>query len=166
MNLNLLPVPARSSSRYAGHYDRCDDAPRLLEILTESVDLALSSRVRATAQERFELAVELYHQLISLPLPDALRAEVEDATLALCARFPTQIRLNEAAGLCSKATKLKTPHRKIEYLVQARDLLASGVSEVVDGREELETALASVTHEIKRIRDTADGAPRSGTRVA
>jgi hypothetical protein len=100
----------------------------LIEIFTDSHKIALNSKDPATARGRFELAVEAYHQLMSIGLPADLRSSVQDAMTTLVDQFPIQVCLNEALGLYAKAGKLKTARRKLEYLRRARDVLHSGLA--------------------------------------
>ena len=123
-------IPDRSTSRYAGQYSRAIDASRLLEIFTDSHKIALSSKTAVTAQSRFELAIETYHQLISMGLSAENKASLQGAMNNLVAQFPIQICLNEAAGLCGKANKLKSAQRKLQYLVRAQDILRNGLATI------------------------------------
>lgn len=121
-------IPERSTSRYAGQYAQSVDPQRLLEIFTDSHKIALNSKDPATARSRFELAVEAYHQLMSMELPADLRSSVQNAVTTLADQFPIQVCLNEALGLYAKAGKLKTVRRKLEYLHRARDVLHAGLA--------------------------------------
>jgi hypothetical protein len=126
----MMPVviPKRSASRYAGQYAQCADPQRLLEIFSDSHRIALSSKNPETARTRFELALELYHQLLSLGLPADLRSSIQGAMCALVEQFPVQVCLNEAIGLCEKARKLKTARGRLEYLHRAEDVLRAGLA--------------------------------------
>jgi hypothetical protein len=121
-------IPERATSRYAGHYAQAFDPKRLLDIFTDSESIALSSKNPGTARERLELAVELYHQLQSMGLPPDLRTSLHSAMEALVERFPSQVCLNEAIGLCDKARKLKTPSRRLECFTRALEVLSSGLA--------------------------------------
>jgi len=100
----------------------------LLEIFNDSNKIALNSKEPATARARFELAVEAYHQLMSMGLPANVRSSVQDAMATLADQFPIRVCVNEALGLCAKAGKLKSARRKLDYLHRARDVLHAGLT--------------------------------------
>jgi hypothetical protein len=139
-----LVIPERSASRYAGHYSFSVDAQRLLEILADSVRLALGSKNPVTAQDRFQLAVELYYQLMSLGLPQELRSSVERTVADMAERFPLQMRVNEALGLHEKASKLKTPRRRLELLYRSRDILRDALAANPGGSDAFRSVQAQV----------------------
>lgn len=149
------PIPARASSPYAGQYARVTDGARLLEIFSESRNLALSSKVPATARGRFDLSVEAYHQLMSLELPEDLQSSIHETMLTLAGRFPIQSCLNEATGLCAQAAKLKTARRRLEYLGRARDVLVARMREETSGLEEIRAVHDRVVAEMKSAESTA-----------
>jgi hypothetical protein len=59
-------MPGRDTSKYARHYAAASDAGRLAEIFSDSYRIALSSKTPDTARDRFALAVEAYHQIMSM----------------------------------------------------------------------------------------------------
>ena len=141
-------VPARSASRYAGHYAQCADPHRLLEIFTDSHTIALTSKNPDTARGRFDLAVELYHQLVSLHVPPSLRSSLQDAMVALTTRFPSQVCINEATGLREKARKLRTARRTLEFLNRAREVLQAGLTKTLNGPSGIQSMYDEVLSEI------------------
>ena len=155
-------IPERSTSRYAGHYAQSVDPQRLLEIFTDSHKIALNSKDPATARSRFELAVEAYHQVMSMGLPADLRSSVQDAMTTLADQFPTQVFLNEALGLCAKARKLKTARRKLEYLHRARDVLHAGLATSPTGATAIQAMHARVLADIAQA-EAVVGDPRTAT---
>lgn len=120
-------IPPRSSSRYSGQYAGTFDAQRVLEIFTDSLKIALSSKNLETATARYELAIEAYHQAISMPLPAGTRDSVQEAMVRLAESFPTQVLVNEAVGLSEKAAKLKTPKKRLELLQRAISVIEGGL---------------------------------------
>ena len=120
-------IPPRSSSRYSGQYARTIDAQRMLEIFTDSVSIALSSKNPETATARFELAVEAFHQAVSMPIPAETRQSLTATMEKLAASFPTQVLVNEAVGLSEKAAKLKTPKKRLELLHRAMSVIEDGL---------------------------------------
>jgi hypothetical protein len=122
-------IPARNTSKYAGHYAGTLDSQRMVEIFADSYKIALSSKNPDTAGDRFALAVEAYHQFMSMePSADA-RAAVQQAMEELVELFPTQVVANEALGLREKARKLKTPRKRLDLLRRAREIVDRGLTE-------------------------------------
>lgn len=155
-------IPERSITRYAGQYARSVDPRRLLEILTGSHKIALNSKDPDTARARFELAVEAYHQLLSMGLPADLRSSVQDAMTTLAAQFPIQVCLNEALGLCAKARKVKTTRCKLQYLHLARDVLHAGLATSRTGATAIQVMHDHVVADIAQAEAVGD-APRTQT---
>lgn len=155
-------IPERATSRFAGQYAQSTDPQRLLEIFGDSRKIALSSKDPDTARGRFELAVEAYHQLRSLGLPDDLRSSVQDAMTSLADQFPIQVCLNEALGLCDKARKLKTARRNLEYLHRAREVLETGLATSAAGAIAIQSAQGRVLAEIAQA-EAAVGNPRTAS---
>jgi hypothetical protein len=149
-------IPDRSTSRYAGQYARAADPQRLLEIFTVSHKIALNSQNPATAHSRFEVAVEAYYQLMSMGLQSDLRSSVQDAMTALADQFTVQVCLNEALGLCAKASKLKTARRKLRYLQHAGDVLRSWLAQHPTGASAIRALLDTVLAEVAQIEAAAD----------
>jgi hypothetical protein len=112
-------IPARNTSKYCGQYAAAFDAQRIIEIFRDSHRIALSSRNPQTAGDRFALAVEAYHQIMSMDVPNDARAPVQNAMQALADTFPSAVVANEALGLREKAHKLKTPRKRLELLRRA-----------------------------------------------
>ena len=155
-------IPGRSTSRYAGHYARAVDPQRLLQIFVDSRGIALNSKAASTARARFELAVEAYHQLMSMTLSADVPASVQDAMIKLADQFPTQLCLNEALGLCAVARKLKTARRKLEYPQRARDVLQAGLVANLAGATAIQ---AMYDHVLADIAEAEAGPPASRTAI-
>lgn len=120
-------IPPRSSSRYSGQYAGSFDAQRVLEIFTDSLKIALSSKNPETATTRYELAVEAYHQAASMQLPAETRQSLRVSMERLAESFPTQVLVNEAVGLSEKAAKLKTSRKRLELLNRAVSVIEHGL---------------------------------------
>ena len=145
-------IPERSASRYASQYAQCTDPQRLLEIFADSQRIALSSKNSETARTRFELALELYHQLLSLGLPPDLRSTVQGAMSGLLEQFPIQVCLNEAIGLCEKARQLRTPRRRLEYLCAAQEVLRAALATDTVGSPAIQSMYDQVLGEIAQVK--------------
>lgn len=114
-------IPARNTSKYAGHYAGTLGSQRMIEIFADSYKIALSSKNPDTAGDRFALAVEAYYQFMSMESSAEPRAAVQQAMEELVELFPTQVVANEALGLRQKARKLKTPRKRLDLLRRARN---------------------------------------------
>jgi hypothetical protein len=122
-------IPARDTSKYAGQYTGTIGCQRIVEIIKDSCRIALSSKNPETAADRFELAVEAYHQLMSMrPSADILKI-VQEQMVNMVELFPAQVIANEALGLREKARKLKTPMKQLDLLHKAREIIDRGLTE-------------------------------------
>lgn len=122
-------VPTRSTSKYAGQYAGTFDSQRIVEIFADSYRIALSSKNSDTAGDRFALAVEAYHQIMSMGPSADVRRSVQRAMENLVELFPAQVVANEALGLREKARKLKTPRKQLDLLHRAREIVDRGLTE-------------------------------------
>ena len=122
-------VPSRNSSKYAGQYAGTASSQRMVEIFADSCRIALSSKKPDTAGDRFALAVEAYHQLMSMGPAADVRRWAQQAMEDLVELFPTQVVANEALGLREKARKLKTPQKQLDLLHRASDIVDRGLVE-------------------------------------
>jgi succinate dehydrogenase/fumarate reductase flavoprotein subunit len=109
--MSAAQIPTRNTSKYAGQYAGTLGSQRMVEILVDSYKIALSSKNPDAAHDRFALAVEAYHQFMSMEPAEEVRASVQKAMEELVELFPTQVLANEALGLLEKARKLKTPQK-------------------------------------------------------
>lgn len=127
--LVAVQIPARNSSKYAGQYAGTASSQRMVEIFADSCRIALSSKKPDTAGDRFALAVEAYHQLMSMgPVAD-VRRWAQQGMENLVELFPTQVVVNEALGLREKARKLKTPQKRLDLLRRASSVVDCGLLE-------------------------------------
>lgn len=125
-------IPERNTSRYYLQYAQATDAQRIFDIFSDSKKIALSSKNRDTASARFSLAVEAYHQLMSMNLSKDARVTLQNMMQALVDAYPTRSLVNEALGLREKAKKLKTEKRQLELLQDAREILEQGIKKNPD----------------------------------
>jgi hypothetical protein len=144
-----VEIPSRKTSKYAGQYADTFDSQRIVEIFTDSHRIALSSKNPDTASDRFSLAVEAYHQLMSMTISADVRATLRQAMESLVALFPVQVMANEALGLREKARKLKTPLKRLGLLRRAQEILAGGLTQYPSDPV-LQTAAAELRVEISQ----------------
>jgi hypothetical protein len=76
-------IPARSTSKYCDQYVGTFDAQRIFEIFADSNRIALNSKNPKAAADRFALAVEAYHQLMSMSIPGDVQAAVQTSMQSL-----------------------------------------------------------------------------------
>lgn len=144
-------IPARDTSKYAGHYAAAFDSMRLVEIFSDSYRIALSSKNPDTARDRFALAVETYHEIMSRRVAGEVRALVLKDMSALAETFEGQVVINEALGLREKARRLKTARKQIELLQHALDVLERGHNST-PGHEALTVEVQGARAELARAR--------------
>lgn len=122
-------IPARGTSKYAGQYAGALDLQRIVEIFADSYTIALSSKNPETARDRFALAVEAYHQVMSFVPPIDIEASVQQRMENLAELFPAQVLANQAVGLRERSHKLKTVRKRLALLRQAQEILDRGLAE-------------------------------------
>lgn len=128
-DLLVTQIPARNTSKYAGQYAGTLGSQRMVEIFADSYKIALSCKNPETAGDRFALAVEAYHQFMSMQSSAEARAAVQRAMEELVELFPIKVIANEALGLREKARKLKTPRKQLDLLRRASEIINRGVTE-------------------------------------
>jgi hypothetical protein len=144
-----VQIPARDTSKYAQQYARTNSSQRMVEIFADSYKIALSSKNPDTAGDRFDLAVEAYHQLMSMAPSADVHGSVQQAMERLVELFPAQVVANEALGLREKARKLKTPRKQLDLLRRAREIVDHGLTEHPSSSL-LQTAAAELRTEIAK----------------
>ena len=129
---------------------------RNIQILSESVYLATTSKKRDTAESRMDLALERYAEvsgkqanLVSSHVREQIDAFVRQAQQ----EFGTQMYLNVVQGHIEKAEKLKTAKSKLKYLGMAAEVIQEGLDEGKGDRDALKSALDSVEGKLKRIQN-------------
>ncbi|MEM9379498.1 MAG: DUF4011 domain-containing protein [Planctomycetota bacterium] len=151
-----VQIPERDASRYRGRYERTADVHRLFEILRDSIEVALSSRDEETARARYDLALECYHQLLTLDLPPEIEERLRGFVETLVERFPTAWRVNAAAHACERAGEARRAATRRGHLEEAREVLASGRdAEGVDAAE-IDARLAEVHAHLALLEGVAD----------
>jgi hypothetical protein len=144
----VAQIPPRSTSKYAGQYVGTLGSQRMVEIFADSYKIALSSKNPNTATDRFDLAVEAYHQFMSMESSAEAHGALHQAMEELVELFPIQVVANEALGLREKAQKLKTPRKRLDLLQRASEIVHHGLTEhplsavLQAAAEELRTEIA------------------------
>lgn len=93
---------------------------RKLDIIEESIKIALTSKKPDTAKSRYDLAMKMHRELLEDGLPAGLRARLDETMGEFGRSFPITCISNEVDGLLEKAAKLKTPAGKRKHLVAAQ----------------------------------------------
>jgi hypothetical protein len=100
---------------------------------------------------RFELAVEAYHQLMSMGVAEEVRTSVHLAMSELAEQFPSLVVVNEARGLCEKALKLKTAKKRLVLLDRARQMLNEGLAKNPPSFQSIQNAADELRAQIERL---------------
>ena len=155
-------IPERAASRYAGQYENTHDVERLFQVLRDSLQIALESKVADTAQSRYDLALECYHQLASMGLPAEIVGKITEYTESMVERFPTAWRVNAAMGAVERAEAAKRVETQTERLGEAREILSAGLGsgEAID-KDELTELLAQVERRLSELASASESADES-----
>jgi len=151
-----VTIPDRNEGQFAQQYAQVVDVNRLTQIYQESGQLAVKSRNPETAHSRYDLAIECYYQIMSLPTSRRLRKSTKNATDILVSRFPSQVCMNEALGLCDKANKVKTIKTQHKHLKKAEQLLKSGLDKRDVGYDNIMSIYVQVEEYIKKAEEQLD----------
>jgi len=130
---------------------------RDLEIIRESIDIALASKKRDIAESRMRSVVETWKRaeaecsgLVPQDVVQAVREIVADAQR----RFQTCLYVNIARGYLDKAKTLKTAKAREGHLSQAREAILEGLGMPDSNKGELRELMLA----IERMRQ-AEGLP-------
>ncbi|EIM63788.1 hypothetical protein [Desulfobacter postgatei] len=120
---------------------------RNLQIIRDSIDIALSSKKRDTAESRMNLLLERFEEikkeqsaLISFEVFDEISNVIQKTSI----EFNTKLYYNIAVGYIEKAESLKTKKSKEKYLDLAKDILDEGIEKGKGNGEELKRVLLMV----------------------
>jgi len=103
---------------------------RALQIMRDSIDIALSSKKRDTAQSRMDLAEKQYRQIrkdYSTLIPEEIMNEISETINIAKQTYKTQLFLNVSKGFIEKAGTLKTDKSKLKYLDMALETIDEGI---------------------------------------
>lgn len=113
---------------------------RNLQIVGDSIDIALSSKQRDVAESRMDLALKLFNEIKQkhTHLLDADTMSIIERTVpAADIKFQTDLYLNVAQGHIEKAGKLKTEKARQKYKQQARDIIMEGLNNPRSNKKDL-----------------------------
>lgn len=101
---------------------------RLIQVIRESIEIALSSKKVDTAESRMDIANENYLALLATNTlaPDKLKI-ITDLVTNAKREFSTLRYTNPAAAYIEKAATLKTERSKLKYLGMAKEILADAL---------------------------------------
>lgn len=114
---------------------------RRIQILSDSIHLALNSGKRDTAESRMLLATENYQEAMSFRdiMSNRLKSEIDQAYRDACTLFPEAMRFNVARSLLVKADTLKTPKARSRYIQEAISIIEEGLSGEASGSTRLDS---------------------------
>ena len=103
---------------------------RCLQIMRDSIDIALSSKKQDTAESRMDLAGKQYNEVLNkhknLITPEIIN-EIEKVFKDAKTSFQTLLYINVANGHIEKSLKLKTDKSIIKYLSLALEIIEEGI---------------------------------------
>jgi uncharacterized membrane protein len=104
---------------------------RKLQIIKDSLDIALSSKKRDIASERMALALKLSTEMkdLEVGLLDVSTSKTINRIISDAEKqFQTNLYLNVAQGHMDKVGKLKTEKARLKYKQQAKDIIIEGLN--------------------------------------
>lgn len=127
---------------------------RSLQIIRDSIEIALSSKVRGTAQSRMILLNKHYQEilakqmhLVSTPILEEIQRTVQQAERD----FHTQLYINIANGYIEKVQKLKTEKSKLKNITQAIITLNEGLAAGQGDSHQLKSMLKLAQNEQRAL---------------
>ncbi len=115
----------RSDLVHAYHYKDCFDIERLVQIYTESCEIAVTSKNMTTAENRYDLALEAHYQLLDVGVDWDREKSIVKSTNDMVEIFPDYKCYTTAEQFLRKAIKLKSKNAKLKYLNKAEILLGN-----------------------------------------
>jgi len=120
---------------------------RNLQIIRDSIEIALTSKKRDTAESRMNTLLERFEQirkeqygLVSAEVFNEINSVIQETKN----EFHTKLYLNLAKGHMDKAEKLKTTKTKGNYLDLAKEALKEGLEKGLGQQADLRKALSQV----------------------
>jgi len=120
---------------------------RNLQIIKDSIDIALMSKKRDVADSRMNLALKLwgeiedkYFDLLSNENKKTIKEIVSEAHR----RFQTDIYLNLARAHIEKVNSLRTDKAKERYRLLAREVISEGLANPQSDKKKLEDLLSQI----------------------
>lgn len=130
---------------------------RNLQIISDSIEIALTSKKRETAESRMDTVLELFEKinqeqsaLITAETLEEIARVVQKAER----NFYTKLFTNLALGHLEKVEKLKTQKSKAKYLQLAREVLREGLDLGRGHKIELKKTLAQVERAEQNLSNT------------
>lgn len=124
-------------------------ALRDVQIIADSLQIAMTSPKRETIEHRLGLAKERLNEIASNPrsqFTEATMALVRNAVISHEPLIVTHMYIEPARRFIDKAKTLKTEKARAKNIEQARSILQEGLSDHRAMRVEIEAALASLDH--------------------
>jgi len=131
---------------------------RNLQILRDSIEIALSSKKRDTAISRMATVLERYDEITqeqaALVKPETMH-EITKVVKETEKEFYTKLYQNVATAHLEKAEKLKTKKSKFKYLQMAKEALLEGLEDDRSRKDVLEQMLARVDKKAASLADSS-----------
>lgn len=119
---------------------------RNLQILRDSIEIALTSKKRDTAEQRMMAVTELFEKIsgqASLVSPEVFE-EISKTVTKAQYEFHTSFYINIATGHIESAGKVKTAKTKSKHLTSATDVLQEGIKKGFGDQGKLKVLLAGI----------------------
>src|SRR5208337_5321185 len=139
------------TGRYRGQYHHADPA-RIQEILSDSLNLALTSQNLETSESRFELARECFRELSERLLPDQAFDGLKENFARAALAFPTVHRTNAIKRLLGLSENAKRAGTKLKYLQEAQRIAREGLNDPTARKDELESLFAIVSKRVLLVK--------------
>lgn len=146
-----VEIPERKVSRFANQYRDYADLQQLLDLLEKAGMEAMTSKNIKLAQSSYELAIEIYHQILSLKPKAELRRTATDAMLTVAERYPGQHCMNEALSLCELSNKVNSLENQLRYLLDAKAILEDGLVKKDISYDNIRSIYEQVVGYVERI---------------
>ena len=131
---------------------------RNLQILRDSVEIALSSKKRDTAESRMATVLERYDEIAQeqagLVKPETM-SEITRVIKETEKEFYTRLYQNVATAHLEKVEELKTQKSKSKYLQLAKEVLLEGLEDNRSRKDVLEQILARVDKAAASLADSS-----------
>lgn len=132
---------------------------RNIQILRETIYLAVNSKNRDTAQYNYNILPEVYGRvqseyrgLVSTQVIEVLDSAYNDTIK----RFHTAFYLNMAKGFIEKSVKLKTEKSKEKYRNLALEILSEGLSDELSNKEILNKNINKIKADSSSVGDSQE----------
>ena len=125
---------------------------RVQQVIRESLQIALTSKKRDTADSRMGVAQDRFEELNrSFRVPRKELQLIEQRLQSDKKEFETVKYINQAEGLIERGSKLKTEKSRQKYLDQAKAVIKEGMSNPESDKERLRAFLDDMPKTLSEV---------------